>query len=88
MTDGEETAEDALRRFVVKYQEAIQLWDALEPREGDIILDAVIIGRLQNPNTSGTCISVGASDGVDFSRQLGMLHEAILIMNKQPLKED
>lgn len=85
--NSEERPEDAARRMAgeliqlqQKYKEAMELWDALELEPGDIVLDAVLVARSQNVDREGTCISLAATDGVDFSRQLGMLHEGIIIM--------
>lgn len=86
----EERPEDTIRRFAGelakaeeyrrKYAYVAQLFDSLNVDPGDVILDMVLIARSQDPAQPGSVIHISATDDVDFSRQLGMLHESIVVM--------
>lgn len=61
-----------------------ELIDALNLRDTDVVLDLVLIARVADPAASSPhpALVMSATDDADFSRQLGMLHEGLIVMEK------
>lgn len=102
MSDETESTEDALRRIAGKcmeleawqrkYQEAAQLWDSLEPGEGQQIVSAVLVGKLVNFSAEGEeafpRVSISATEDNDWMTQMGILDAAHDFIHTEPWRED
>jgi hypothetical protein len=102
MTDETERPEDTVRRFALriqeleewqrKYQEVAQLWEALEPAEGQQIVSAVLVGKLVNFSAEGEDafprVSISATDDNDWMTQMGILDAAHDFIHTEPWRED
>lgn len=98
MSDFTERPEEALRRVAKeclelqewkrKYQEAAQLWDALEPEEGQQVMSAVLVGKLvkfdESDQSHFPFVSIAATDGVDWMDQMGILDAAHDFIHSEP----
>lgn len=93
MTDDEyihsmEREMDGLRAWKRKYQEAANLWDALEAEDDQVIASAVLIGKLMK--MEGTeeekkpTVSISATDDVDWMNQLGIIDAAYDFVHTDP----
>lgn len=69
--------------------EADELWKALELRDGDQVVDAILVAKVADFEHGGTGLSIAATDGVDWVTQLGILRGATLLTEAGcPLGED
>lgn len=93
MTDDEyihsmEREMDELRAWKRKYQEAANLWDALEAEEDQVIASAVLIGKLMklegNEEEKKPTVSISATDDVDWMNQLGIIDSAYDFVHTDP----
>lgn len=98
MSDETESTEDALRRIAGKcmeleewkrrYAEASELWDALEAEEGQMVVSAVLIGKLMklegNEEDKIPTVSISATDDVDWMTQLGIIDAAYDFVHSDP----
>lgn len=71
---------DELRVWRRKYQEASELWNSLEAEEGQMVVSAVLIGKLMKLEGSEEdkipTVSISATDDVDWMTQLGIIDAA------------
>jgi hypothetical protein len=68
--------------------EAEELWEALDLKPGDQVVEAVLIGKLVNFETGRTVISLAATDGVDWVSQGGLLWAAQRVVDEAPIHGD
>lgn len=99
MSDETERPEDTARRFAgqiqeleawkAKYSEAAELWDALDPAEGQRIVSAVLIGKMvsfegDTREDRAPTISISATDDVDWMDQMGIVDSAYDFIHTDP----
>lgn len=98
MSDETELPEDTIRRFAKqiqeleawkqRYAEAAKLWDALEPEGDQLIVSAVLIGKLVDfggeDEKRHPTISISATDDNDWMTQMGILDSAHDFIHTDP----
>lgn len=61
--------------------EAEELWQALELREGDQVMEATLIAKIvhfgDEAEAPPPSISISATDGLDWIQQAGLIHSAL-----------
>lgn len=76
------SAEEKLRR----YQEAIELWDALDLEDNQQVVAAVLVGKLKDFDSGIVAISIGNTNGMDWVDQVGLLEAARIISHQEPIE--
>lgn len=56
-----------------------ELIDALNLKQHDFVLEAVLIAKVKNMEDAGVAVSVSATDDVEWISQLGMLRAAEIV---------
>jgi|GEM_PF-3827136 len=94
-----ERPEDTVRRFAqkiveleawqAKYREAADLWEELQPEEGQQIVSAVLIGKLVNfggdtKEDRAPYVSVSRTDDMDWMDQMGIIDAAHDFIHAEP----
>lgn len=68
--------------------EAEDLWVALDLRENQQVLEAVLIAKVSDFDTGITSISMSNTDGVDWIDQVGLIGAAKIIISQAPIEKD
>lgn len=66
--------------------EAEALWQALELEDGDQVVEAILVAKVANFTSGGTAVSIGATDGMDWIGQLGLIEAARKVTWEDPLQ--
>lgn len=82
---------EALLAWQAKYREAAELWDSLEPADGQQIVSAVLIGKMVNfegesKEDRAPTISISSTDDVDWMDQMGIVDSAHDFIHSDPWK--
>lgn len=74
-----------LERWKAQYAEAAALWDSLDTKDSDQIVEAVLIAKLHDFDKGLTQVSISSTDSVDWIGQLGLISAAKLISDQTPV---
>lgn len=83
---------DELREWKRRYTEAAELWDALDPGEGQHVVSAVLVGKLvkvdgETAEDRAPTISISSTDDVDWMDQMGILDSAYDFIHTDPWQQ-
>lgn len=59
-----------------------ELINALELKEHDFLIEAVLVARVKDMDSGAVGISISATDDTDWITQLGVLHAALLVTRR------
>jgi hypothetical protein len=98
MADETERPEDMVRRFAfqiqeleawrAKYREAAELWDALELKNNQHVVGAILIAKGKDFVTGNVVMTTARTDDVDWVDKIGMTRVALQMFESEEIIDE
>lgn len=77
-----------LESWKVKYQEASELWDALELKDNQHISGAVLVAKVKDFDSGTVAVALANTENMDWVDQVGILRAGSLICEREDIEKD